>query len=228
MSSMSVSTEFAKHELTAVELHNDLHARIKVRPMYYELGFSPSPKMYARQLVLSRLLEMLPKLPSQYNILIYDVYRPRAVQGVLFNWMRGEIRKNMPHLTDEENFTETRKYASVPSVVGDPYCSPHLSGGAIDLTLIDGATGAECDMGTPFDDCTEKSHRNYYSNLPSLTNEEAAVKARRDLLRELMESVGFISHPYEWWHFDIGDVLWSRTTGKPEAFGPLFGDNEWP
>lgn len=227
MNSTQVSTVFPEHELVPVELHNDLHPRIKVRPMYFELGFSPSPKIYARQLVLSRLLQMLPKLPQQYNILIYDVYRPRAVQGVLFEWMRGEIRKHMPHLSDEENFTETRKYASVPSVVGDAYTSPHLSGGAIDLTLIDSVTGEECDMGTPFDDCTTKAHRNYYTNLSSLTAEDKIIKARRDLLQELMESVGFTSYQYEWWHFDIGDVLWSRATGNPEAFGALFGDREW-
>ncbi len=42
-----------------------------------------------------------------------------------------------------------------------------------------------------------------------------------------MESAGFARYQYEWWHFDIGDIFWSRVTGKKALFGPLYGDNEW-
>lgn len=224
---MKTITPFSKQELMPVELHNKIHPRMSVRPVYFELGFSPSPKIFTRQLVLTRLLQMIEQLPREYSVLIYDVYRPRAVQSTLFEWMRGEIRKTMPQLSDEENFIETRKYAALPSVVGDPYCAPHLSGGAVDLTLVESATGKECDMGTPFDDCTEKAHRTYYSAKPTLTLDEQQIKARRDLLQQAMEAVGFTSYQYEWWHFDIGNVLWSKATGQPEAFGALFGDNEW-
>ncbi|MBX9586000.1 MAG: hypothetical protein K2X50_01965 [Gammaproteobacteria bacterium] len=225
---MNATEIFSEHDLAAVELHNQIHPRIKVRPVYYELGYSPSPKIYGRQIVLTRVLEMLEELPSQYGILIYDVYRPRAVQGVLFEVIRNEVRKLMPHLTEDENFIETRKYVSLPSIVGNPYCAPHLSGGAIDLTLINSATFQECNMGGPFDDPSEISNRNFYEKKSSLTQEEKEIKTRRDLLQELMESVGFTSHEFEWWHYDLGDILWSKATGQPEAFGPLFGDSEWP
>ena len=83
-------------------------------------------------------------------------------------------------------------------------------------------------MGAPFDDPEDISHRNYYAKKSTLTQEEHAIKARRDLLQNCMESVGFTSYEYEWWHFDIGNVFWSKITGLPEAFGPLFADNEWP
>ena len=216
-----------EQDYAPVELTNNIHPRITIRPMYFEMGFSPSPKMYARQLVLTRLLAMLQQLPQEYTLLIYDVYRPRAVQATLFNWMRNEIRKRMPHLSEHENYQETKKYAAEPSIVGDAYCAPHLSGGAIDLTLTDASNGLACDMGTTFDDCTEKAHRNYYERKPPLTEEDREIKARRDLLQNLMEAVGFTSYQYEWWHFDIGDRLWSQITGQPEAFGPLFGDEEF-
>ncbi len=225
---MIASEIFNEQETTAVEFHNGIHPRLKIRSVYYELGYSPKPEIYGRNIVLIRLLEMLENLPSQYGILVLDVYRPRAVQGVLFDVIRNEVRKIKPHLTEEENYIETRKYVSLPSIVGDPYCAPHLSGGAIDLTLIDSTTFQECDMGAPFDDPSEISNRNYYEIKSTLTPEEKEIKARRDLLQNSMESVGFTSYEYEWWHFDIGNVFWSKKTGNPEAFGPLFGDNEWP
>lgn len=224
-----IATEiFTANDIASVEFHNDIHPRLKIRSVYYELGYSPNPEIYGRNIVLIRLLEMLENLPSQYGILVLDVYRPRAVQGVLFDVIRNEVRKIKPHLTEEENYIETRKYVSLPSVVGDPYCAPHLSGGAIDLTLIDSNTFEECNMGAPFDDPSEISNRNYYEIKSSLTDEEKEIKARRDLLQHHMEAVGFTSYEYEWWHFDIGNVFWSKKTGSPEAFGPLFGDNEWP
>ena len=225
---MQATSVFSEEDLVAIELHNNMHSRIRVRPVYFELGYSPSPKIYSRKIVLDRLIDMLKELPSQYGIMILDVYRPRAVQGVLFEVIRNEVRKLKPHLSEEENYIETRKYVSLPSVVGALYCAPHLSGGAIDLTLIDSKTFHECDMGAPFDDPEDISHRNYYAKKSILTKEEETIKARRDLLQNSMESVGFTSYEYEWWHFDIGNVFWSRMTGLPEAFGPLFGDNEWP
>ncbi len=218
----------SEEDFPAVELHQGLHERIILKPMYFELGFSPSPKIFARRGVLSRLFKLLEALPQEYGLLIYDVYRPRAVQATLFEWMRGEIRKTQPHLSDDENYIETKKYASEPSIVGSPICAPHLSGGAIDLTLYDMVTRTECDMGTVFDDCTERAHRDYFLKNPPVSAADQLVHARRKLLRGLMESVGFVSYEYEWWHFDLGDRIWARVTGQPEVFGALFGDEEWP
>ncbi len=217
------ATEFA-----AVEITSATHPRILLRPMYYEMGFSPSPKIYAREAVVQRLYAALQSLPHQYGLLIWDVYRPRAVQAVLFDWMRGEIRKHSPHFTDEENYQAASHFAAPPSKVGEDYCAPHLSGGAIDLTLCELATSQPCDMGTPFDDCTERAHRDYFTRQLHLSGDDKEIKQRRDLLQQAMEAAGFVSYEYEWWHFGIGDRIWARVTGQPELFGPLFGDEEWP
>lgn len=164
---------------------------------------------------------------SIYGFQIWDVYCPRAVQKNLFEWMRTEIRKTQPHLSEEENYTETKKYMSPPSEIGETYCPPHLSGGAIDLTLFDVEQGKELDMGTPFDDCTEQAWSDYFSNQSNLSAEDQLIKARRELLQSVMKKVGFVSYQYEWWHFDIGNIFWARTTQREPVFGPLFGDNEW-
>jgi D-alanyl-D-alanine dipeptidase len=219
---------FTNADFDVARFSDQIHPRIKIRPMYFELGFSSSPHVFGRQAVVNRLLKALDSLSSDYGFVVWDVYRPRAVQEILFNWMREEIRKKSPQLNDQENFDEARKYMSPPSKVGDDYCPPHLSGGAIDLTLYEISNEKELEMGTPFDDCTERAHSDYFEMKTELSLDEEKIRNRRNLLRNIMEKVGFVSYQYEWWHFDIGDIFWSRKTGVPAVFGPLFGDQEWP
>jgi D-alanyl-D-alanine dipeptidase len=219
---------FSKKEYDFVEFTDQINYRIKICPMYFNLGFSSSPLVFGRYAVLHRLYQVITLLPEQYGIIIWDVYRPRAVQAKLFNWMKEEIRKKSPDLTDQENILEATKYMSAPSKVGDLYCPPHLSGGAIDLTLYDTLNGKPIDMGTEFDDCTEKAHIDYFNKRIILSTDEEKIKGHRKLLRDAMETAGFTSYQYEWWHFDIGNIFWSKQTNYPEVFGPLFGDEEFP
>jgi D-alanyl-D-alanine dipeptidase len=219
---------FSKNDFDVATITDQIHSRIKIRPMYFELGFSPCSSIFGRQVVVTRLIKALDFLPDELGFLVWDVYRPRAVQEKLFNWMREEIRKKFSKFSDQENYNETKKYISPPSKVGEDYCPPHLSGGAIDLTLFDLNTETELEMGTPFDDCTERAHSNYFDLQWVLSLDEAHFKNRRQLLRAAMERVGFVSYQYEWWHFDIGNMLWSQKTGNPAVFSPLFGNQEWP
>ncbi len=227
MQSKKIINVFLPAELEPIELTNQLNERIKIRPMYFELGFSSLPNIYGRRILVDNLMRALEHLPLEIGFLVWDVYRPRAVQAKLFHWMQGEIRKKLPQLNEDENYNETCKYMSPPSNVGDVYCPPHLSGGAIDLTLYDTITGNELDMGTPFDDCTDRAHSLHFDQRSDLTEDEKCIRERRNLLRSAMETSGFVSYQYEWWHFDIGNIFWSRKTGQPEAFGSLFGDEEW-
>ena len=202
--------------------------RIKIKPMYFELGFSSDAAIWGRVAVLRRLLIVLSLLPENYGLIVWDVYRTRAVQGRLFEWMRSEIKKRSPLLSDAENYNETLKYMSSPSKIGDDYCPPHLSGGAIDLTFFDVNSGLELDMGTVFDDCTNRASRDFFDEQQNLSESEIIIKKRRNLLRNSMEKVGFTSYLHEWWHFDIGDVFWGKELGLKPVFGPLFGNEEWP
>ena len=211
-----------------VLFNNIKNTRIKIKPMYFDLGFSPSSAIFGRVSVYRRLLIVLSILPENYGLIVWDVYRPREVQGRLFEWMSNEIKKNQPLLSNSENHNETLKYMSAPSKIGDKYCPPHLSGGAIDLTIFDVNSGLELDMGTIFDDCTEVAGRDFFDKKEDLSESEMVIKQRRGLLRNSMEQVGFTSYVHEWWHFDIGNSFWGRELGLDPVFGPLFGDEEWP
>ncbi len=80
--------------------------------------------------------------------------------------------------------------------------SGHNRGTAIDLTLIELATGAELEMGTPYDDFVEAAHT---------ANATGAVAANRAKLVQSMEAEGFANYEQEWWHF-------SFTVDQPEPY----------
>jgi D-alanyl-D-alanine dipeptidase len=105
---------------------------------------------------------------------IFDGYRPRSVQYLMF-----EIFPN-------------------PVFVADPNTgSIHNRGGAVDVSIIDMATGQEISMPTEFDWFgPEASHS--YMNLP------ANVIANRSLLYNMMVQIGgFVPYDAEWWHYSI-------------------------
>ena len=70
--------------------------------------------------------------------------------------------------------------------------SRHNQGVAVDLTLIRLGSGAEIDMGTPFDTFGDAAHT---------ANATGSVKQSRDRFVEVMASEGFTNYPMEWWHF---------------------------
>lgn len=112
--------------------------------------------------------------PQGLSFKIYDGYRPRAVQYLMW-----EILPN-------------------PVYVADPSSgSVHNRGGAVDLSIIDRATGQELQMPTDFDYFgIEASHS--YNNLP------ANVIANRTLLKNIMTQVcGFTLYDAEWWHYTV-------------------------
>ncbi len=107
------------------------------------------------------------------RIAIFDAYRPAAVQ-----------RQFWAHLPD------TR-------YVADPTSgSNHTRGVALDLTLVDAATGEPLPMGTGFDDMRALAHH-FDAGVP------AACQRHRLLLLALMTQAGFVPLATEWWHYEL-------------------------
>lgn len=112
-----------------------------------------------------------------------DCYRPDHVQQVLWDAVKG---------------TERARYVANPST---PTGSIHAYAAAVDVTLAD-ASGAELDMGTPYDHLgplAEPRHEPRFLREGRLT--EAHVRSRR-ILRAAMRSAGFVGLRNEWWHFN--------------------------
>jgi len=127
---------------------------------------------YLRQPAAAALQKIQLELKEEGLALkIWDAYRPYQV-----------TRKMWQVVPDA-------RYAADPAIG-----SGHNRGIAVDLTLIDCITGKELDMGTEFDNFTEKAHHDYRS-LPE------QVLLNRKKLRSLMESNGFKALETEWWHY---------------------------
>jgi D-alanyl-D-alanine dipeptidase len=112
-----------------------------------------------------------------YGLLIHDGYRPWAITKLFWDMTSGFQRE----------------------FVADPKSgSKHNRGCAVDLTIYDLATGAAVQMPGEYDEMTPRSYPDYAAGPPE-------ARARRDLLRKVMESHGYTVEPNEWWHFNYQD-----------------------
>lgn len=107
---------------------------------------------------------------------VFDAYRPVRATLAMVEWTQ---RVNRPDLLTD-GYIASR--------------SRHNLGLAIDLTLIDLATGRELEMGTPFDTFSAAAHT---------ANASGEAAANRQKLKEAMEREGFVNYDQEWWHFSF-------------------------
>ena len=133
---------------------------------------------------LEQSVAWLARQCADVSLLVLDALRPQRVQEQLWAALQG---------------TDLLGYLANP-VRG----SIHSFGMAVDVTLVD-QHGREFDMGTPFDDLSERSHPALEDAMLSRGELTAAQIANRQLLREAMQHGGFKGINSEWWHFDCGD-----------------------
>jgi len=139
----------------------------------------PVAEAYLHRDAAAALAEVQHELTAKgLGLKVYDAYRPLSVQQQMWDLIHDE------------------RYVSNPAV----NAGRHTRGTAVDLTLVD-RHGRELPMPTPFDDFTERAHRNA-KGIPA----EPARNAK--LLEDAMVRHGFIPYPFEWWHFDYRN--WKR------------------
>jgi D-alanyl-D-alanine dipeptidase len=114
--------------------------------------------------------------PRGLGIKIFDAYRPVRATLAMVDWTQ---RVNRPDLLTD-GYIASR--------------SRHNLGLAIDLTLIDLATGRELEMGTAFDTFSAAAHT---------ANASGEAAANRQKLKSAMEREGFVNYDQEWWHFSF-------------------------
>jgi D-alanyl-D-alanine dipeptidase len=115
--------------------------------------------------------------PHGYGLMIHDGYRPWAITKLFWDMTSGFQRE----------------------FVADPKTgSKHNRGCAVDLTMYDLANGQMVQMPGEYDEMTPRSYPDYSGGPPE-------ARARRDLLRTVMEAEGFTVEPNEWWHYNYQD-----------------------
>ena len=103
--------------------------------------------------------------------------------------------------------------ANAPKVAG------HMSGCAIDISVLDRDTRAEVDRGGPYLEMSE------LTPMASPFTPPEALR-NRALITVIMEKHGFVAYPYEFWHYSQGDVFaeFLRCTGKPGRYAAVNRD----
>lgn len=181
---------------------------------YFKQGLPFSlDRCLLRETAAKRLLCAQYLLPYGYKFKIYDAYRPKELQQVLWERYRSEIAKEYPNISEEEIDTKTMVFVSKPS---KDINTPHNTGGAIDLTIID-AKGQELDMGTGFDDFSEKAWTDYFE----LYDIDFEVRKNRRMLYNAMINAGFTNLPSEWWHYDFGTSNWAYYKNTDIIYGAM-------
>lgn len=193
---------------------------VRVFPAYARLGIPGAvPECFVRESVHRRLLSVARGLPPGLGLVVLDGWRPWRVQQYLFDTLFEVMRARHPTCDEEALLARTREFVAMPS--RDPLApSPHLTGGAVDVTLCD-ADGLILDMGSQFDEASAASHSDYLERLDAPDARQRRARGYRRVLYHAMRGAGFSNLPSEWWHFDFGNQLWAHYGGHPRAhYGP--------
>ena len=187
------------HPIESIASHPDFRPLATIKGAKVELRYASANNFVGRDLYtpldcawlhrhaavgLEKTIAWLALQRADLGLLVLDALRPQRVQEQLWQALQG---------------TELLGYLANP-VRG----SIHSFGMAVDITLVD-SQGREMDMGTPFDDLSERSHPALENAMLARFELTASQIDHRQLLREAMRHGGFNGISSEWWHFDCGD-----------------------
>lgn len=172
-----------------------------------------------RREVMRRLVVAQNALPSGLRLLVIEGYRRPAQQRTIFDGYRVALRQAHPDWPEDRLHRETSKFASPMSV------APHVTGGAVDVTLCD-IDGVELDLGTAVDDTPEASANACFTTAENVSEQ---ARRRRRVLAAALGRGGLVNYPTEWWHWSYGDRYWALLTGAAQAlYGPVSLDEPHP
>ncbi len=198
----------------------DISPKIIVKPIYLEWGIQGATEQsLARVGVAERLMVVAQTLPNDVGLVIYDPYRAFETQKGLFDSFTEKLtREGNVFASEEELLAAVQVYVSTPSLNPDKP-APHLTGGAIDLGLIDLKSGHILDMGADFDHFGIESRTDFYENRSNYQDE--IYRTNRRSLYWAMIKQGFTNYKDEYWHYDFGNQFWAIQTGEIARYGGM-------
>lgn len=186
---------------------------------YYRQGIRGSiSRCLVRKGVMDKLLKAFNLLPSGYTFMIFDGWRPYELQYNLYYDYFSSLADSMlyENLLVSDLRRITNQFVSLPETDLD-VSYVHSSGGALDLTIID-SSGIPLEMGSLFDEFSNKSNTDYYETSAI----DKTARDNRRLLYSIMTQCGFTNLPTEWWHYDFGDKYWSYYTKQPIQYKSIY------
>lgn len=156
--------------------------------------------------VLERLVQAEQRLPDGARLLVVEGHRPAALQRRYFDDYCAELVAAGVGPTVESVRREASQHISPPEV------APHPCGAAVDLTLM--VDGREVDMGCPVNATPAESDGACFTEAPGIS---PRARHWRQVMGSVLEDVGLVNYPPEWWHWSYGDRYWAVVTGAPAA-----------
>ncbi len=100
-----------------------------------------------------------------------------------------------------------------------PKIGTHMSGSAIDVSVLRFEDRSEVDRGGPYIEMSELTPM----GSPFIS---AEATGNRTEISEIMRRHGFVAYPYEFWHYSKGDAYAGHLdrSGKPARYGPVDAD----
>jgi len=97
-----------------------------------------------------------------------------------------------------------------------PKIGTHMSGSALDISVIRAQDGLEVDRGGPYIELSEKTPKDSPFVPPQ------AARNREEITR-IMQGHGFMAYPWEFWHYSKGDAYAEHLadTGRPARYGAV-------
>lgn len=251
-----------------IDIEHPLHNDPLVDPREAEFGFDDASSYYAkpnnmtgetlpgvpdaplvrldiakRLIVAENLLRTDPDvreaLGAPARLKIDDALRPYQVQKFAYEvaWPMA-FRQVNPNITDEEIADELPKYVAKPNSNLTP--TPHLTGGAVDVGLVNLETNEKFDRGhkggaikgTAYPDFHEGYHltpgQSDIENIvgqADVASENSEVVLGRRVLHWAMSKAGLYVNPNEIWYYGKGDPLSEYVSGSNK---PYYGVAELP
>jgi zinc D-Ala-D-Ala dipeptidase len=179
------------------------------------------PRLFAlREGQIAQFVDAARRLNRRGWVLrVEDGYRTRTMQrdsGLrpeLFDVILGKVVWELDGRTPDPAFFFKRLLTLVAQI---PMTGTHMSGAAIDVSVLDRTSGAEIDRGGPYLEISERT---------PMTSPFISPQARRNRqeITAIMQESGFVTYPYEFWHYCSGDVYEEclRHAGRPVRYGPV-------
>ncbi len=162
--------------------------------------------------VVERLVAAESLLPSGFQLLVIEGYRPPSLQRAYFEDYRRELLAAHPDWDGPRSHVEASKFVAPPEV------APHQTGGAVDLTLCHD-NGVELDLGTPVNASPEDSANRCFTGSRGIS---AQARELRGVLGHVLTSVGLVNYPTEWWHWSYGERYWAHSLGRDRTrYAPI-------
>ena len=201
--SHEVAGKTAEIELIESEEGGELYP-LNPKDFFWE-GQNEGKKHYLRKEIIQMLVKAKSLLPKGYTFFIYETFRPQEKQEAMFQEMSNLLKLKHPSLSLEELRKKVNIYVADPKGIG----SGHQTGAAIDLTICDMQQNI-LNMGASYLEADDEK--------TVTDSKKISLEARKNryLLKRVLEEVGFVNYPLEWWHFSYGEHEWAvlKETGK--------------